>query len=63
MYMEKHILKMNQPFVELQNPLLRSSECHSENSVWGSISSYWSFGDWEAEWLAQVGGRQWEHTG
>lgn len=28
---KKHILKMNQPFVELQKPLLRSSECYYEN--------------------------------
>lgn len=29
---KKHTLEMNQPFVELQKPLLRPSECHCENN-------------------------------
>lgn len=47
---------MNQPFVELETPLLRSSEHHFENYGWGSISSYW-----EVEWPAHIGGRPWGH--
>lgn len=29
---KKHILEMNQPFVELQKSPLRPSECHCENN-------------------------------